>query len=620
MTKESNTQIIDKTKQKINMKPWIFIPIIYCLFLATVAILGISCNVLKPASSEPAPSPIAQDNSWDNVRKAGVLKVATSADYPPFSYYNNEHKIEGFDPALIQEIGSILGVEVEITDYAFDGLASALRVGQADVVIAALSVTPEREDLIDFTNVYYVGEDGILSRNDSSIESITNPEQMAGMQIGVQRLSVYQDWVQEKLIDTGIISQNDLFVYSKPEHAVGDLRLKRLDLVIMDLQPATAVLSLGDLALAGQGLYQQRYAIAIPQGDNTLQAVINRALIILQNEGKVNELAGIYLGLKPEDLIPPPTPKPTQDPTPEICIDAMEIVKDLNYNDKDLTKFPKIDPKEAFQKGVRIKNTGSCTWVNGYFIKYVHGNTSTARMRGIPTAIKGKVEPGQTYDMYVNLVAPKEAGKYVGYWQMFNDDNEAFGQTISVAVKVRSTSTVEPTVTATAAATATPTLEPTEPVPTTTPEPTATEVPIEPTPTSEPGSDLRDATWILSGYRADFYDEELTEPIQEVIVNLFFDGSDAVSGIAGCNTYNGRYVTNGKQIIFKGFAVTQMFCENPEGIMDQEALFLSLLESSEEYRFNGDDQLELILFIMNENNELEEKIILVFDDLLPELY
>ena len=61
--------------------------------------------------------------------------------------------------------------------------------------------------------------------------------------------------------------------FSKETH---DLRLERLDLVIMDLQPATVALALGELKLAGQGLNQQRFAIAIPQGANSLKAEINR--------------------------------------------------------------------------------------------------------------------------------------------------------------------------------------------------------------------------------------------------------------------------------------------------------------------------------------------------------
>jgi polar amino acid transport system substrate-binding protein len=599
--------------------PWLIVLVI-CAALAAVLILVLIAINIAPA--EPPPPLVAEDDSWQKVKEAGLLRVATSADYPPFSFYNDNYQIDGFDPALIREIGDKLGVSVEISDFAFDGLASVLHVGQADVAIAALSVTPEREAVVDFSNVYYVGQDGILAQRDSDVGPITNPGQFAGLRVGVQRLSVYQNWAQTNLVDAGIISQDMLFVYAKPEHAVDDLRQGRLDVVILDLQPATAALASGDLKLAGQGLHQQRFAIAVPQGANMLKAEINRALVELQNSGEITELAGIYLGLKPEDVIPPPTPEPTLEP----CVDAMAFVEDLNYDDEDLTNFPDLDPGESFQKGWRIKNSGTCTWTNAYFIKFVNGNNSAAQMQGQPTVIQGEVKPGQNYDMYVDLVAPEIPGRYVGYWQMFNDKNQAFGKTVWVAIEVISTEPEQPTATVTPEASATPTSEP-EPTATVTPapptatatevppEPTATEVPPEPTPTEKPGSDLRDMTWVVAGYLADIEDEELTEPIPDTRIELVFNEEDNYNGNAGCNTYNGRYVTDGIKIILTAGSSTKLLCNEPAGIMEQEDLYLSLLTQVEEYRINEDEQLEFIRYVQNENNEREEKILLVFDGL-----
>jgi ABC-type amino acid transport substrate-binding protein/heat shock protein HslJ len=600
--------------QQNKTNPWMIVVVI-CGALAVMLILVlIAVTIAKPA---PEP-PVVQDDSWPKIQNTGVLRVATAADYPPFAFYNSDFQIDGFDPALIKQVGDQLGLKVQISDYAFEGLASVLHVGQADVAIAAISVTPEREAIVDFTNVYYVGMDGILARTDSSIGQITTPQQMAGMRVGVQDKSVFQRWAQENLVDTGLISQDKLFVYAKPEHAVDDLRQNRLDVVIMDLQPATAALALGDLKLAGQGLNQQRFAIALPQGANTLKAEINQALLTLQNNGTVNELANEYLGLKPEDVIPPPTPEPTLEP----CVDAMEFVEDLNYDDEDLSNFPDFDPNQSFQKGWRIRNNGTCTWNNAYFIKYVNGNNAAAQMQGQPTAIQGEVKPGQTYDMYVNLVAPAESGRYVGYWQMFNEKNVAFGRTVWVAIEVigpelhTSTPTVTPQATAT----------PTEPLPTATitpPPPTATEVPpiptlteVPPTPTAteKPGSDLREKTWVLVSYLANIDDEELTEVIPDTQIDLAFDEEDTYAGNAGCNTYSGRYVTDGEKILLTAGPMTRLICEQPPGVMEQETIYINLLQQVEEYRFNEDDQLEFIRFVLDENNQREEKILLVFEN------
>ena len=110
-------------------------------------------------------------------------------------------------------------------------------------------------------------------------------------------------------------------------------------------------------------------------------------------------------------------------------------------------------------------------------------------MGGQPTAIRGTVVPGQTYDVYVDLIAPESAGEYVGYWHLHNTSNQAFGQTIWVAVEVLNsapevpTATITPGITLTApTATVTPT--PPEEAP---PPPTATEeaYPAPPTATEE---------------------------------------------------------------------------------------------------------------------------------------
>ncbi|MFN2234340.1 MAG: transporter substrate-binding domain-containing protein [Anaerolineales bacterium] len=610
--------------------------LVLCVVLACLGVFGY--NWLRDRAV-----PVTEDDSWTRVQEAGVLRVATSADYPPFSYFNDDYVIDGFDPALIRDVGIVLGVETEISDFAFEGLASVLQVGQADVAIAAISVTPERQAEFDFSNIYYVGLDGILANDDSDIENISNPGQMAGMRVGVQRLTVYAKWAQEVLVDGGIIAQDQLFEYAKPEHAVDDLVHNRVDLVIMDLQPATAALSEGGLKLVGQGLNQQRLAIALPKGANALRAKINEALLYMQNQGRVNQLVQYYLGLNPADIIPPPTPQPTPEftetplptatedpntPTPTPCIDAMEFVQDLTYDDEDLTNFPDVDPGQAFQKGWRLKNSGSCTWNSSYFIKYTHGSSPAAQMGGQPTSIKDTVSPGQTYDMYVDLVAPQDPGEYVGYWQMFNSVNKAFGQTVWVAVEVRNLNPATVTATVTPQASATPPPQPTatnvppqptntdvppQPTDTVPPQPTDTDVPVEPTATEEPGEDLRDTTWILEGYLADINDDQLTDPITDVDLELVFNEGGSLNGFSGCNTFNGDYVTDGTELTLENIIATRLSCNQPAGIMQQETTFLALLEDVEEYRFNQDGKLEFVREVV-ENNQTVQKVILLFYD------
>ena len=162
----------------------------------------------RPAA-EATELPPSADDSWDRIEAAGKMVVGTAADYQPFESYVAPGQIDGFDIALMDEIGRRLGVAIEYHDYAFDGLGPALIQGQIDTAIAAISRTPEREAVIDFSNVYLVSEDGVLAREDSDI-TIGSADDLAAYKVGVQRNTVYEDWIQTTLIDTGPVSYTHL--------------------------------------------------------------------------------------------------------------------------------------------------------------------------------------------------------------------------------------------------------------------------------------------------------------------------------------------------------------------------------------------------------------------------
>lgn len=409
------------------------------------------------SNGTPAPvPPVAGDGSWQRVQSRGTLLVGTSLDYPPFGYRDANFQPDGFDIALIREIANRLGVSVEIKDMAFDGLGGALGLNQIDAAIAAISVTPEREQFVDFTNVYFVSEDGILAQADSPISSIPTVQAMAGQRVGVQRGTVYETWLQRNLIDTGLTPANNMFLYETADAAIRDLREQRLDLVAMDLQPAEVAVSEGGVKLVGQGLNLQRLAIAVPNGANALREEMNAALIQLQNEGRVAQLIQQYMGLLPDQIVTPPaptatpnvpptaTPLPVVSPTPVPCINGMRYVADLNYNDNNMTSPPAVSPGQPFSKGWRIQNSGNCTWNPSYRLVFVSGNLPGASMGGQPTPVQGQVAPGQTYDMFVNLVAPLQPGVYQGIWQMTDGNNVPFGDRIWVGITVPAPATATP--------------------------------------------------------------------------------------------------------------------------------------------------------------------------------
>jgi polar amino acid transport system substrate-binding protein len=388
-----------------------------------------------------ATSPPSVDDSWDRIQAAGKMLVGTSADYPPFEYYVGDLRIDGFDIALMDEIGRRLGVQIEYRDFAFDGLGGALQLDQIDVAIAAISITPERESFVDFSNVYLVSQDAVLARSDSDI-AISTPDDLAGYRVGVQRGSVFEDWLRSGLVDTGKMPEGNLFVYEKAEDALRDLQEQRLDLIMLDAQPAEVAVAVGDVKVVAQGLNMQRFAIALPKGASSLKAEIDRVLNDLNNEGIIAQLAKQYLNV--DQLLPTPTPGPTSTPAPPpTCIDGLAFVEHPDGQggaDKPIQK----KPGEAFTKVWRVQNTGTCTWDASYRLVYVSGNNPAAQMGGQPTAVQGQVAPGQTYDIAVDLVAPLNPGSYQAIWQMENGQGTPFGERLKVNVVVPAGPTATP--------------------------------------------------------------------------------------------------------------------------------------------------------------------------------
>ena len=407
-----------------------------------------------PEAVETAPSPSVPDDgelageldqAWTRIQSNGRMHVGTAADYPPFEFYNRDGQIDGFDIALIRAIGDELDVIVDVTDIAFDGLGDSMLSGQVDVSIAALSITPEREAAVDFSNVYYIGEDAILAADGFSVADIGSEADLAPYTLGVQASSVYEDWAREQLIDSGLMPEENLYIYAAADQAVIDLVAGRVQLVMMDKSPAEIAEELFDVNIIASGLHRQRFAIAVPQGEDTLRREINRALTNLQNEGFLEDLAEQYLDLDELPPIEEVTPAPVDEGAVAIgCTDAMAFMGDLNLDDNNMQNPPVMSPGQAFRKGWRVKNIGTCTWTNGYSLNYVTGNVSAAQMGGTTVPVRGQVLPGQSYDFWVDLVAPTFPGTYQAFWEMRNDLAEPFGQRVWVGISVPAAPTPVP--------------------------------------------------------------------------------------------------------------------------------------------------------------------------------
>lgn len=434
----------------------------FLFFVLITVVLSACANSITPTLAPPNAAstlipPGSGDPFWNRIKSSGRIVFGTSANYAPFEYYDNNFQIVGFDAALARELGARLGLQVEIRDFAFESLIVALQAGQIDAIIAAISVTPERQAQIDFSNVYYSGQEVILGRQASGIGKIVAPTQLGQYRVGVERGSVYQTWIQTSLVNSGLMSPVNLLAYERPEDAVRDLRENRNDIVVMDSIPGQEYVSQGGLEVLGAGLYTQLFAIGLPKGASIFQTQLNQTLSQLQNDGTVTRLVSqqlnVILGSVPPTPLPVPTFPPVVVPTaaPAACYDNMAFVADLTIPDDTV-----LNPRQDFDKIWRFQNTGTCTWDASYRIIFAQGDP----MEGSAVPVRGTVRPGETYDMSIRQRSPSAPGRYGGLWQMVNGQNIPFGPRVWVRIRVPG---AEPPPTAIPQPTAIPPVQPTLP-------------------------------------------------------------------------------------------------------------------------------------------------------------
>ena len=221
-----------------------------------------------------------------------VLVVATSADFPPFEYIDPDtQEITGFDVELIKMIGEKIGYKIEMRNMAFDSLIPSLQTGKVDVVIAALTITEEREQVIDFSKPYWHADQAIVARKDSNIV-INSPEDLKGKVIGASMGTTGFLWVKDNIGE----DECTLNAYSSFVDAVQALVSGQVDLVIMDTTVVSSFEKSYDIKQVYTVETGENYGIAIQEGNTELLNKINQALDEIMNSPEWDQLVEKYFG------------------------------------------------------------------------------------------------------------------------------------------------------------------------------------------------------------------------------------------------------------------------------------------------------------------------------------
>ncbi|RPJ28974.1 MAG: amino acid ABC transporter substrate-binding protein [Chloroflexi bacterium] len=237
----------------------------------------------------------AAANHLEAIKEAGVIKVGTSADYPPFESVDESGNKVGFDIDLMTEIAKRLDVKLEWVDMPFDSLIAAVQEGKIDASISAFNYNEDRDKMIDFSEAYYTSEDAFTVA-DGFTGTIVNPEDVAAYKVGVQTGTTQDGWLTDTLVADGTLPEENLFRYDRVDQAMLDLQNGRIEVMMSDYIPAQALAKqLGGLEIVYHGVLSSGpMNIVIPDGDAELQQAIDEIIKQLQAEGFIDGLAVKY--------------------------------------------------------------------------------------------------------------------------------------------------------------------------------------------------------------------------------------------------------------------------------------------------------------------------------------
>ena len=211
-----------------------------------------------------------------------VYVVGTNAEYPPFEYVENG-EIAGFDAEIIKEAAKRMGIEYKWLNTNFDGLIPALQTKKIDIVIAGMSVTPEREKAVNFSVPYLTSKVAIITNSKNPIKDMNDLSGKSyGVELGTTKASARK------------IAGAEVIPFSYTTGALVALKSGKIDGMVLDESVSLKYIEKNpELALVGV-MEGEPKAVAFNKDDKELMENFSKVLEEMMADGTVAELREKY--------------------------------------------------------------------------------------------------------------------------------------------------------------------------------------------------------------------------------------------------------------------------------------------------------------------------------------
>ena len=270
--------------------------------MAVVMALGLSaCGGSNSAASSSAAGSVSgsASGSASNGDPAfttvtpGKLTMSTNASFPPYEMVADDGSFEGIDIEVAGAIAEKLGLELQVDDMGFDAALQAAQTGKSDMVMAGVTVTEERQAVMDFSNSYANGVQVVIVKEGSPIQTVDDlaNANMIGCQMGTTGYTFCSDTPEN-----GGFGEDHVTPYDDGAAAVQALMNGQIDAVVIDNMPAQEYVAANPgLKILDGEFTNEDYAIGVAKGNTALLDAINGALEELTADGTIQSIVDKYI-------------------------------------------------------------------------------------------------------------------------------------------------------------------------------------------------------------------------------------------------------------------------------------------------------------------------------------
>ncbi|MCR5293940.1 MAG: ABC transporter substrate-binding protein [Lachnospiraceae bacterium] len=254
---------------------------------AESAVSEVSAAESAVSEASAAESAAGEETAELATVNAGKLTMSTNAAFPPYEMTTDSGDFEGIDVEIAGAIAEKLGLELQVDDMDFDAALLAAQQGKSDIVMAGVSVTEERQKVMEFSTSYATGVQVVIVKEGSEIASVDDLE---GKMIGTQRGTTGSIYCSDDYGDENIT------MYDNGLTAVQALNNGQVDCVVIDSEPAKKFVEANPgLVILDTEYVSEDYAIGMAKGNTALLDAVNAAIEELQADGTIDGIIAKYI-------------------------------------------------------------------------------------------------------------------------------------------------------------------------------------------------------------------------------------------------------------------------------------------------------------------------------------